>query len=103
MAEWIEVCSTNDIEKEEVMGFEHGGKKYAIFHSPEGDFYCTDGLCTHEEVDLSTGFVEAHTIECPKHSAIFDYTNGEVMSAPACVNLNTYAVKVENDKVLIEV
>ena len=44
-----------------------------------------------------------YEIECPKHNATFDYRTGEAMRAPACVNLNTYAVKVEGDRVWIEV
>ena len=46
--------------------------------------------------------VEA-TIECPKHSSIFDCKTAEVETPPACENLHTYAVKVDSGRVLIEI
>jgi 3-phenylpropionate/trans-cinnamate dioxygenase ferredoxin subunit len=42
-------------------------------------------------------------IECPKHNGRFDYRTGKAMGAPACVNLKTYAMKVENGKVFIDI
>nr|WP_296478819.1 Rieske 2Fe-2S domain-containing protein [Rhodobaca sp.] len=44
-----------------------------------------------------------YEIECPKHNATFDYRTGEAKRAPACVNLNTYPVRTEGGRVLIEV
>lgn len=39
----------------------------------------------------------------PKHNGQFDYRTGEAKRAPVCVNLTTYPVKVDGDRVLIEV
>ena len=83
------------------MRWDHGGKTYALYHSPDGEFFCTDGLCTHEAVHLAGGLVMDHTIECPKHNATFDYRTGQAKRAPACVNLRTYRVRVENGRVLV--
>ena len=44
-----------------------------------------------------------YEVECPKHSATFDYRTSEAMRAPACVNLRTYKTKIAGDRVLIEV
>jgi 3-phenylpropionate/trans-cinnamate dioxygenase ferredoxin subunit len=54
-------------------------------------------------VHLADGLVMDYVIECPKHNGQFDYRTGEALRAPVCVNLNTYRVKVENGRVLIEV
>ena len=101
MAEWIEACSTEDIDEEDVRRFDHGAKTYAIYRSPDDKFYATDGLCTHEKVHLADGLVMDNIIECPKHNGRFDYTTGQARGAPVCVNLKTYPVKVEGDKVLV--
>jgi 3-phenylpropionate/trans-cinnamate dioxygenase ferredoxin component len=103
MADWIDACSTDDVEEEDLIRFDHAGRTFAIYRSPEGDFYCTDGLCTHEQVHLEKGLVMDHIIECPKHNGRFDYRTGEAKGAPVCVNLKTYKVKVEGDRVLIAV
>lgn len=103
MSNWIDACSQSDIDQEDLIRFDHGGKAYAIYHSPDGEFFCTDGLCTHEEVDLSNGLVMDYTIECPKHNGRFDYRTGEAKGAPVCVNLHTYEVKLEGDRIWVKV
>lgn len=103
MTNWIDACGTDDIDEEDVIRFDHGGKTFALYHSPDGEFFATDGLCTHEHIHLSDGLVMDYVIECPKHNGQFDYRTGEAMRAPVCVNLKTYPVKVEGGRVLIQV
>ena len=102
MPQWVEACGTGDVEQEEVIRFDHQGRTFCIFRSPQDEFYCTDGLCTHEKIHLADGLVMDHSVECPKHNGVFDYRTGEAMRMPVCVNLKTFAVKVENDRVFIE-
>ena len=102
MANWIDACATDEIDEEDVMRWDHGGQTYAIYHSPEGDFYCTDGRCTHEDVHLAGGLVMDHVIECPKHNGQFDYRTGQPKRAPVCVALRTYPCRVEGDRVLVD-
>ncbi len=100
---WTKACATDDIDAEDLIRFDHADATYAIYHSPEGAFFATDGKCTHEEVHLCDGLVIGHLIECPKHNGQFDYRTGEVMRAPVCVRLKTYPVRVEGGQVYIEV
>lgn len=102
MTDWINACSTADIDAEDSMRFDYNGRTYAIYRNHVNEYYCTDGLCTHEEVHLVGGLVMENTIACPKHSSIFDFTTGEVETPPACENLRTYPVKVAGELVMIE-
>jgi 3-phenylpropionate/trans-cinnamate dioxygenase ferredoxin subunit len=102
MSEWIEVCTADEIDEEDVLRFDHGGHSYAVYRSPEDEYFATDGLCTHEKVHLADGLVMNHIIECPKHNGRFNYKTGAALGAPVCVNLKTYAVKVEGDTVYIQ-
>ncbi|MDE2793041.1 MAG: MocE family 2Fe-2S type ferredoxin [Paracoccaceae bacterium] len=102
MAEWIDACAADDIDPEDVIRFDHDGRTFVIVRDHEGDYFCTDGLCTHEDVHLADGLVVENTIECPKHASIFDVRTGEVESPPACEDLRTYPTKVEDGRVLIE-
>ena len=99
--DWIEACAANDIDKEDVIRFDHGGRTFAIYRSAEGDYFATDGLCTHEQAHLADGLVMGDIIECPMHNGRFNYKTGEAKRAPVCVNLKTYAVKVEGGRVFI--
>ena len=100
---WIDACSTDDIDAEDLIRFDHGGATYAIYHGVDGKFYATSGKCTHEDVHLSGGLVMDFTVECPKHNGQFDYRTGVAKRLPACVNLKTFPVKVEGARVWIEV
>ena len=99
---WMDACSAEDIDADDVIRFDHGGRTFAIYRNHEGAYFCTDGLCTHEDVHLADGLVVENTIECPKHASIFDFTTGEVETPPACVNLGTYPTRSENGRVLVE-
>lgn len=60
-------------------------------------------MCTHESIHLADGLVIDYTIECHKHNGRFDYRTGQAKGVPVCINLKTYAVKIEAGKVLIDV
>ena len=100
---WIDACSADDIAAEDVIRIDHGGRTFIVVRDHQDKYYCTDGLCTHEEIHLSGGMVVEDTIECPKHSSIFNLATGAVETPPACENLRTYPARVENGRVLIEV
>jgi 3-phenylpropionate/trans-cinnamate dioxygenase ferredoxin subunit len=55
MPDWIQACAADDIAEEDVIRFDHTGRTFALYRSPEGDFFATDGLCTHEHIHLADG------------------------------------------------
>jgi 3-phenylpropionate/trans-cinnamate dioxygenase ferredoxin subunit len=99
---WIDACAANEVEEEDVIRFDHGGQTFAIYRSVDDEYFATDGLCTHEQVHLADGLVMGEIIECPMHNGRFNYKTGEAKGAPACINLNTYPVKVENGRIFIQ-
>ncbi len=101
--DWVKVCADDAIDEEDVIRFDHGGKTYAIYRSPQDTFHATDGLCTHEKIHLADGLVMDNIIECPKHNGRFNYQTGEARGAPVCINLKVYPVKVEAGSVFIQV
>ncbi|CAN7723072.1 MocE family 2Fe-2S type ferredoxin [Paenibacillus sp. LjRoot56] len=100
---WVEACNVDDIEEEDVIRFDYQDRTFAIYRSDKNQYYATDGFCTHERFHLADGLVMGSTIECPKHNGRFDYTTGEAKRKPVCVNLKTYPVKIEEDKVFIKI
>lgn len=102
MSEWIMACATDDIDEEDVIRFDHEEITYAIYNTDKG-FYATEGFCTHEKQHLEDGLVIGTVIECPMHQGRFDIVSGKAKSAPVCVDLITYPVKVENENVFISI
>ena len=103
MTQWIPACARDDIDNEDVIRFDHGTQTFAIYRSPDDEYYATDGMCTHEHTCLADGLVMGDIIECPKHNGRFNYKTGAAKGAPVCVNLATYPVKVEAGKVMIQI
>ena len=101
MTEWVVACAAGDIDIEDVRRFDHGDRSFAIYRAPDGAYYATDGLCTHEQVHLADGLVMDTIIECPMHNGRFDYRSGAAKGSPVCIDLKTYPVKVEGGQILI--
>jgi 3-phenylpropionate/trans-cinnamate dioxygenase ferredoxin subunit len=100
---WIDAGAADSVLPEDVAPFEHAGHSYALYRTADDRYYATDGLCTHEQVELADGFVQGTIIECPMHNGRFDFVTGEAKGAPACVNLVTYPVKVEGGRILMKI
>ena len=103
MTDWIDACAADDIDEEDLVRFDHGGQTFAVYRSPDDKFYCTDGLCTHEHVHLAEGLVIDDIVECPMHNGRFDYRSGKAKGAPACEDLGTYPVRVQNGRVYVRI
>jgi len=100
--DWIRVCATTDIDKEDVRRFEFAGRAYAIFHAKSG-FYATADLCTHGGAHLSGGLVMGDIIECPLHQGRFHIPTGHAKSPPACRNLRTYPIRIEDNELYLAI
>ncbi len=68
----------------------------------EGEIYATDNLCTHGAARMSDGFLEGREIECPLHQGRFDVCTGRALCAPVTQNIKTYPVKIEGQRVMID-
>jgi 3-phenylpropionate/trans-cinnamate dioxygenase ferredoxin subunit len=99
----VQACSTDDIDLEDVIPFSAGGRDYAIYRSETGEFYASDGHCTHERTLLCDGLVLDGVIECARHNGRFDFRTGRALGAPAIVDLKIYPVKIEDGCVHIDI
>jgi 3-phenylpropionate/trans-cinnamate dioxygenase ferredoxin subunit len=69
----------------------------------DDDIYAISDTCSHADVSLSNGFVEADdcAVECPKHGASFDLRTGEALTLPAIRPVPTYEVAVIDGDVVL--
>lgn len=100
---WVPVCDMTSIEFAEVVRFDCNSKTYAIYRNAAGEFYGTDGICTHGNSHLADGLLIDDQIECPKHNGRFNIKDGKPERLPVCIALQSYKVKVLDDKVWINV
>lgn len=100
MSEWVELMTEENF-KNSVHVYEYDSKQIAIFKLEDG-YYAIDNRCSHEEAHLSEGEIENGKIECPLHGAVFDIKTGKNLALPAVLPVKTYPVKVENDRIYIQ-
>lgn len=101
--DWVVACAVDAIEPEEALRVDVGTRSFVVVRSPQGEFFAIDGHCSHEKVHLADGIVDGNIIECPKHFGTFDYRSGESRALPACIDLKSYPVKIEEGTVFIKV
>jgi naphthalene 1,2-dioxygenase system ferredoxin subunit len=99
---WIDIASKGDVPEEDVMGIDINSKSIALYQV-DGEIFATDNICSHGNARLCDGFLEGHEIECPLHQGKFDIRNGKAMCAPLTEDIRTYPVKIEGDRVFIEI
>lgn len=78
-----------------------GGRVLALYNIG-GTFYATDDTCTHAFASLSEGFIDGDVIECPLHQGCFHIPSGKAKGPPVVQDLRTYAVKVVDGDIHIE-
>jgi phenylpropionate dioxygenase-like ring-hydroxylating dioxygenase large terminal subunit len=98
---WQRAASLQSIPEDGVLGVELEGTPLALYNLG-GTIYATHGVCTHALAILAEGFVEDGKIECPLHQGLFDIRTGKALCAPLIEDVQTFAVEVEGDDVLVD-
>lgn len=94
------VAKTSDISAGQGKSFNINDQEIAVFNQ-DGQFFAIDNTCKHRGGSLVEGTLEGDTITCPLHGWQYKITSGECLMNPQ-VTLQTFAVKVENDEVCLE-
>ena len=100
LGDYVKVCEVSDVSPGAMHAVDVGAKKLMIVNV-NGDLRALDRTCTHEDADLSTGFLIGSTVTCPLHLSRFDVVSGEVQNPPATVSLKTYELKIEGASVYV--
>lgn len=102
MSGWVDAGTLDAIEEEDLIRFDHNGSTYIIARDDTDGVYAADGLCTHEQVHLSDGFVFGCILECPRHQGRFDLRDGAPKGGPVTSGLKTYPVEVRGGRVFVK-
>ena len=98
---WIRACSIDELPPGAAVRVETD-PPVAVFNV-DGEYFATSDTCTHEESSLAEGYIEGDQVECSFHFAKFCLRTGKALSPPARGDLQTFAVRVDDDTVFIEV
>jgi Na+-transporting NADH:ubiquinone oxidoreductase subunit F len=100
---WIEIAADTAIDREDVLRFDHAENTYAVYRTADDRYHATDGICTHGNTHLATGWVKGDLIECPKHNGRFDIRDGSPQRPPVCIALRTYPVRVADGNLFLNI
>ena len=103
MPSLVRVCTLPELPPGTMKGIQLENGRRVLVVNLDGQLHAWDGTCTHEEADLSTGFLLGERVTCPLHLSVFDLTTGQPVNPPATVPLKKYEVKIENEDILVEV
>jgi len=78
------------------------GPGIALFNV-DGEVFAVQEMCSHAGVSLADGYVEGDAVECVAHLASFSLRTGQPLCPPATVPLQTFAVKVVDEDVYVDV
>ena len=99
---WLKAALIGEIPAGRVKLLENGDQRIAVCNV-ENAFHCIDDVCTHDGGPLDQGELDGCEIECPRHGARFDVTNGRATCLPAVAPVRVYPVRVENGEIQIQV
>ena len=68
----------------------------------DGRIYAVEDRCSHDGGELDQGELDGCRIECPRHGAYFDVTDGNALTLPAILPLRTFGVRVESNEIYID-
>jgi 3-phenylpropionate/trans-cinnamate dioxygenase ferredoxin subunit len=116
MGKFVEVAKTGDLADSTMKEVTLQG--HNILLARVGDkLYAAENICPHMGAKLSEGKLEGTVVTCPRHGSQFDLSDGHVKrwtNFPGPVStvskmfkkprtLNTYAIKLEGDRILVEI
>jgi 3-phenylpropionate/trans-cinnamate dioxygenase ferredoxin subunit len=116
MAGYVEVMKAGELQDGQMKSVKAGGQE-VLLAKVGGKFYAAESKCPHMGGNLAHGKLDGTVVTCPLHASQFElkdghvirWTNwpGVVVAATKLIRrpraIKTYQVKVEGDKVLVEI
>jgi len=99
---FVRACAFDDLADQEPRRVVVDGVPIALVRHDDEVFAIND-ICSHEEVSLSDGEVDDHTIECWLHGSRFDLRTGKPTGLPATRPVPVYPVTIDGDDVFVAV
>jgi nitrite reductase/ring-hydroxylating ferredoxin subunit len=102
MAKFVKVAGAAEVAQGALAAFDVGGVRVAVANVA-GMFYVFGDTCTHLQCSLAQGDLEGTVVTCSCHGSQFDVTSGAVLRGPAQAPVPSFATRVEDDAVQVEI
>ena len=116
MGKFVEVTQIDDLE-DGTMKAVNTAEREILLARLGDNYYAADNRCPHMSARLSQGKLDGTIVTCPRHGSQFDLSDGRVVrwtDWPGWISavgkivkapkpISTYKVKIEGDKILVEI
>jgi len=100
MSDYVKVAELSDVDDGELVAVEVDGEPVCLANV-DGSIYAFTDNCTHISGPLNEGELDGEVLTCPWHGAQFNVCTGKVLRGPARQDIQTYAVRVEGNSILV--
>ncbi|XPF94533.1 fatty acid desaturase [Colwellia sp. RE-S-Sl-9] len=90
---WHKAVEAKELGENDAVSVCIEGSYYAVYQLKAGEYYATDGICSHEYAYLADGLVEDGKVLCPKHNSKFCIKTGKAINRPAKTPVATFPIK----------
>lgn len=98
----MEICGVEELPPGSMKGIEYENRRILVTNC-NGRLYALEGTCTHEDADLSMGFLVENRLTCPLHLSMFDIVTGKALNPPATEPLKAFKVKISDSRIYVEI
>ena len=96
------VAGVDDLKPGELKRVEIGDVALCLASVEGGGVCALADVCSHEEVELSDGWLDGDEVECPMHGSRFNVRTGAVRGLPANQPVRAYTVEVDGDDLIVD-
>lgn len=96
------VAGVGDLPPGELRRVEVGGVALCLAHVKDKGVCALADVCSHEEIELSDGWLDGDEVECPMHGSRFNAFTGAVRGLPANQPVRAYPVETDGDDLFVE-
>lgn len=97
----IEIACVKDVTPGNIKGIEKNGESILIANV-NGSYYAIGNVCTHMGCNLSEGTLTGDTVQCACHGSVFNVKTGAVEKGPAENSEPSYSLRVDGDRILVD-
>ena len=104
MSPVIDICPLSELPPGASRIVEWEDLEIGLFNC-KGQILAIEDRCSHDNGPLAEGEFDEDscTVECPRHGSLFDLQTGNPKTLPAYQPVETFAVRVEDDIIKLEV